>query len=79
MTFVNNDNGFPSLGDMACNYPCHDHFQFLPGHWQTKRTLLDFLRPINTQLLENNPNNSSNNMKSQIENKGNRSISLWNY
>ena len=70
---MNNDKAFPSLDGMVCsNQP-----QFLPGHWQAKKYWIswDLLKP---NLLENNSNNSRNNMKSQIKNK-NRSISLWNY
>ena len=82
LTFLNNAindcKAFPSLDGMACSYPCHDQLQFLPEHWQAKRYWSSWdLQKLN--LLENNSNNSRSNMKSQIKNKKNRSISSWNY
>ena len=40
-----------------------------------------FLETFKTRFyyVENNPNNTRNNMKSQIKNKKDRSISLWSY
>ena len=74
-TFMNNGK---ALDDMACSYQYPDQLQLLPGHWQAKRYWIswDLQKP---NLLENNPNNTKNNMKSQIKIKKNRGISLWNY
>ena len=78
MTSINKGKAFPSLDGMTGNYPRHDQFQFLPGHWKIQN-VLDFLRPTKTNLSGNNSKSSRNNMKSQIKNKKSRSISLWNY
>ena len=76
--FNNNGKAFPIFDGMGCSYSCHDQLYFLPGHWQAWRYRIswDLQKP---NSLENNPNNSRNNMKSQIKNKKNRSISLWKY
>ena len=77
LTFMNNDKAFSSLDGMPCQ--CPDQFQLLPEHWQAKRYGISWdLEKRN--LLENNSNNTRNNMKSQIQNKKNRrSTGLWNY
>ena len=77
LTFMNNDKVFPSLHDIACSCQCSDQLQLLPRHWQAKKYWIsrDLQKP---HLIENNPNNTRNNMKSEIKNKKNRSISLWN-
>ena len=54
------------------------HVQLLRWHWQAKRYCISWdLQKSN--LLENNPNNTRNNMNSQIKTKKNRKISSWNY
>ena len=62
----------PFLAQVACSYQCPDQLQLLPGHWQTKRywIFLDLQKP---GLLENNPSNTSRNMKSDVKNKKNGS------
>ena len=69
LTYMNNGNAFSSFDGMAYSYQCPDQFQFLPGHWQTKKYCIsrDFQKP---NLLEKNSNNTKNNMNN---------ISLWNY
>ena len=51
----------------------------LPLSWQpsasaralANQKVLDFLRPLKTQIIRKNANNTRNNMKSQIKNKKN--------
>ena len=79
LTFTNICKTFSSLDSMTCSCQCSDHLQLLPGHWQAERYWMswDLQKLIS---LENNPNNTRNNMKSQIQNKKNRgSISFSNY
>ena len=70
VTFMNNGRAVSRLDGMACIYQCFDQFQLLPGRWQAKRCWIswDFEKP---NLSEHNPNNTRNNMKSQIQNKRN--------
>ena len=81
MMFINNGETLLSLDEMTCSYLCHEQLHFLPGHWQAKMYWIswDLQKP---NLLENNPNNSRNNiepqMKSQIKTKNPRGISLFN-
>ena len=64
---------------MTCSYQCPDQFQLLPGHYQAKTHWISRY-PQKPNLLQNNTNDTRNNMKSQIKKKKNGgSISLWNY
>ena len=47
-------------------------------HWLSTSFCIsrDLQKP---NLLENSPDNARNNMQSQIKNKKNRGICLWNY
>ena len=71
--FLNNGKVFPSLADMTCSYQCPDQLLLLSRHWQARRYWISWDLP-KPNLLENNPNNIRNNMKSQIKNR-NGSIS----
>ena len=75
-TFINNGKAFLGLDGMECNYQSPGQLQLLPGNWQAKRYWLpwDLQKP---NLFLKNPNDTRNNMKSQIKNKKNGSISLW--
>ena len=75
--FVNNGKVLPSLDDMACRYQCSDQLQLLQGQWQAK-CYWNSSDIQKSNLLENNPNNTRNNMKSQIKNANNKNLSLWN-
>ena len=75
---MSNGKTFRSLDGMACSNLWYDRPQFLPGHQQSKKYWI-FSDLYTLNLLDKNSNNSRNNMKSQIKNKKNRSISLWNY
>ena len=70
LTLMNNGKAFSNLDGMACSYRCPDQFQLLPGYWQAKRYWISWdLKKVNS--FKNNLNNTSNNMKSQIQNKKN--------
>ena len=70
LTLMNNGKAFSNLDGMACSYQCSDQFQLLPGYWQAKRYWISWdLKKANS--FKNNLNNTSNNMKSQIQNKKN--------
>ena len=78
LIFMNNGKTLHRFDGMLCSYQGPDQLQLLSGHWQTERHWIswDLKKP---NLLKNNPNNTRNNMKSQIKNKKNNSISLWHY
>ena len=62
---MNNGKAFHSLDEVACSNPWHNKPQFLPGHWKAKKYWIseDLQKP---NLLENNANNSRNNIESQM-------------
>ena len=62
LTFMNNDKAFFSLNDMASSYLCSEQFHVLLGHWQGKRNWISWYLE-KPSLLENNPNNTRNNIK----------------
>ena len=71
LTFMSNDKAFFSLNDMACSYLCSEQLHLLLGHWQGKRNWISwYLGKPN--LLENNPNNTRNNIKTSLKFKTNR-------
>ena len=71
LTFMSNDKAFFSLNDMACSYLCSEQLLLLLGHWQGKRNWISwYLGKPN--LLENNPNNTRNNIKTSLKFKTNR-------
>ena len=73
---MNNGKAFTGLDGMANSNLWHAKPKFLPGHWKAKKYWI-YSDLQTTNLLEKN--NSRYDMKSQIENKKNRSINLWKY
>ena len=64
LTLMNNDKAFFSLDGMA--YLCSEQFHLLLGHWQAKRNWISwYFEKLN--LLENNPNNNRNNIKTSLK------------
>ena len=74
---MNNGKAFPEI-EWHSATRTKINFNFYQGTGKPKGIgfLESFQKP---NFLENNPNNSRNNKKSQIKNRNNRSISLWNY
>ena len=72
---MNSGKEFSSLDDKACSYQCPDKFQLLPGQWQAKSYWISWDHQW-PNFLENNPNNTKNNMKSQIWNKRTKEVSV---
>ena len=67
---MNNVKAFPTFDGIICSYQCPDQLQLLPEYWQAKRYRISWDHQ-KRNLLENNPNHTRDNMKSQIENKRN--------
>ena len=66
LAITNNVKAFPRFDDMACSYSAMTVSASIKE--LTSQKVLDLLRPSKPSLLENNPNNTRNNMNSQIAN-----------
>ena len=71
LTFMNNGQTFPSFNGMVYSYQCSEQLQLHSGNWKAKRHWISG-DTQKSNLLENNPNNTKINMKSQIKNNKNR-------